>query len=52
VTFSNYFSNISGNISVQRKDKSIRLPLYESSLNSGSNKGSLVKSGSAGASNY
>jgi hypothetical protein len=45
-------SNLSGNISALSKDRSIRLPVYESAFNSGSYKGSLVNSGSAGASGY
>jgi hypothetical protein len=52
VIFLDYFLNLSRNISALGKDRSIRLPLYESSLNSGSNRGSVVNSGLAEASGY
>jgi hypothetical protein len=52
VEYLDYSLKLSGNISALSKDRTIRLPLYKSSLNSGLNKGSLVNSGSTGASGY
>jgi hypothetical protein len=54
VEYLDYSLKLSGNISALSKDRTIRLLLYKSSLNSGLNKDSLglVNSGSPGASGY